>query len=50
MLKIDTGLWYCSCYEGDVVNGLRHGIGTFTDKSGFLSYTGEWDLLINHAL
>lgn len=31
-----------STYNGDVVNGLRHGVGTFVDSTGKLSYTGEW--------
>lgn len=33
----------CSSYDGDVLNGLRHGIGTFVDKDGKLIYTGEWE-------
>lgn len=32
-----------STYDGDVVNGLRHGVGTYVDKEGKLSFTGEWD-------
>lgn len=24
------------------MNGLRHGVGTYVDKTGKLSYTGEW--------
>lgn len=31
-----------STYCGDVVNGLRHGVGTYVDKNGILTYIGEW--------
>lgn len=31
-----------STYDGEVQNGLRHGFGTFNDKEGKKSYTGEW--------
>ena len=31
-----------SSYSGDVCNGLRHGVGTYIDKNGVLTYTGEW--------
>ena len=31
-----------STYEGDVINGLRHGFGTFMCANGRTSYTGHW--------
>ena len=31
-----------STYEGDVVNGLRHGCGTFVSADKKSSYNGEW--------
>ena len=33
---------YCSTYEGDVVQGKRHGHGTFRWKDNTMSYTGDW--------
>ena len=31
-----------SVYEGEVLEGLRHGFGTFHCGHNKLSYTGEW--------
>ena len=44
-----TAACYCSTYVGDVVDGLRHGVGTFVDTNGKLSYTGEWHLGKRHG-
>jgi len=35
-------LLFSSCYEGQVCNGVRHGVGTLTCADGVHSYTGDW--------
>lgn len=32
-----------SFYSGDVYNGLQHGLGTYMDAEGSVSYKGQWD-------
>lgn len=32
-----------SYYEGDVLDGLRHGHGVYHSAGGQVSYTGIWD-------
>lgn len=41
--------YYFSTYEGDVLNGKRHGTGTFRAKNNKMSYTGEWCLGQRHG-
>ena len=38
-----------SSYEGDLVNGLRHGTGTFYCSNMQMSYSGEWCLGKRHG-
>jgi len=33
---------YCSTYEGDVVNGVRHGIGVLHSVGLGITYSGQW--------
>lgn len=42
-------LFSCSAYDGEVLNGKRHGIGTFKCKNNKLSYSGEWSLGKRHG-
>ena len=42
MIVIEVDVYYCSTYEGDVVNGLRHGVGELHAVSLGLSYNGDW--------
>lgn len=30
------------CYEGDIVNGQRHGYGTYTYPNSFIQYSGQF--------
>jgi hypothetical protein len=32
----------CSVYEGDVVNGMRHGVGVLFCPKRNITYKGEW--------
>lgn len=38
-----------STYEGDVKNGLRHGIGVFTSPGSEAVYSGEWFEGLRHG-
>jgi hypothetical protein len=33
---------HCSVYEGDVVNGMRHGVGVLLCPKRNITYNGEW--------
>lgn len=35
-------LFFCSVYDGEVLNGKRYGIGIFKCKNNKLFYLGEW--------
>jgi hypothetical protein len=30
------------CYTGDLLNGRRHGFGTYTYPNSFFRYEGQW--------
>lgn len=38
-----------SFYRGDVKNGLRDGIGTFSAPDNEVTYNGEWKIGLRHG-
>lgn len=36
-------------YDGDLVNGLRHGVGNYKSKDDSVKYTGEWKKGLKHG-
>lgn len=39
----------CSTYEGDVVNGVRHGVGVLHAVSLGITYSGDWVMGKQHG-
>jgi len=39
----------CSTYEGDVVSGMRHGVGMLHSVSLGVTYSGDWVMGKQHG-